>query len=58
MAKKRRPTMKDVAAHAGVSLSTVSYVVNDSGPVASDRVAELSATVAGLGFGRPNIVRD
>ncbi|MBS1860458.1 MAG: LacI family DNA-binding transcriptional regulator [Actinobacteria bacterium] len=29
--------MKDVAAHAGVSLSTVSYVVNDSGPVASDR---------------------
>jgi len=28
------------------------------GPVASDRVAELSATVAGLGFGRPNIVRD
>jgi LacI family transcriptional regulator len=37
MAKKRRPTMKDVAAHAGVSLSTVSYVLNDSGPVASDR---------------------
>jgi rare lipoprotein A len=28
------------------------------GPVASDRVAELSAAVAGLGFGRPNIVRD
>jgi rare lipoprotein A len=28
------------------------------GPVASDRVSELSATVAGLGFGRPNIVRD
>ncbi|KGQ17975.1 Rare lipoprotein A [Lysobacter dokdonensis DS-58] len=28
------------------------------GPVASERVAELSATVAGLGFGRPNVVRD
>jgi rare lipoprotein A len=28
------------------------------GPVPGDRVAELSATVAGLGFGRPNIVRD
>ena len=28
------------------------------GPVASDRIAELSATVAGLGFGRPNIVRE
>ena len=32
--------MKDVAAHAGVSLSTVSYVVNDSGPVAGDRRAK------------------
>ena len=28
------------------------------GPVPSGRVAELSATVAGLGFGRPNVVRD
>ena len=28
------------------------------GPVPSDHVAELSATVDGLGFGRPNIVRD
>lgn len=28
------------------------------GPVPSERVAELSATVAGLGFGRPNVVRD
>ncbi|TVT24960.1 LacI family transcriptional regulator [Amycolatopsis acidiphila] len=29
--------MKDVAEHAGVSVSTVSYVLNDSGPVAPDR---------------------
>lgn len=29
--------MKDVAAHAQVSLSTVSYVLNESGPVAPDR---------------------
>lgn len=35
--RKRRPTMKDVAEHAGVSLSTVSYVLNDSGPVAAER---------------------
>jgi rare lipoprotein A len=28
------------------------------GPVAAEQVAELSATVTGLGFGRPNIVRD
>src|ERR1700744_2696611 len=41
LAKKRRPTMKDVAAHAGVSLSTVSYVLNYSGLVASDRRARV-----------------
>ncbi|WP_433502822.1 LacI family DNA-binding transcriptional regulator [Pseudonocardia halophobica] len=29
--------MKDVAAHAKVSISTVSYVLNDSGPVAPER---------------------
>jgi DNA-binding LacI/PurR family transcriptional regulator len=39
--KRRRPTMKDVALHAGVSVSTVSYVVNDSGPVAPGRRARV-----------------
>ncbi|GAA1400039.1 LacI family DNA-binding transcriptional regulator [Pseudonocardia kongjuensis] len=34
---RRRPTMKDVAEHANVSVSTVSYVLNDSGPVAQER---------------------
>jgi DNA-binding LacI/PurR family transcriptional regulator len=34
---RKRPTMKDVAQHAGVSVSTVSYVLNDSGPVAPER---------------------
>jgi DNA-binding LacI/PurR family transcriptional regulator len=29
--------MKDVAEHAGVSVSTVSYVLNESGPVAPER---------------------
>ncbi len=35
--RRKRPTMKDVAEYAGVSLSTVSYVLNDTGPVAPDR---------------------
>jgi DNA-binding LacI/PurR family transcriptional regulator len=50
MAKKRRPTMKDVAAHAGVSLSTVSYVLNDSGPVASDRRARVLDAIRILNY--------
>ncbi|MFR9807294.1 LacI family DNA-binding transcriptional regulator [Pseudonocardia sp. RS010] len=37
MVARRRPTMKDVAEHANVSISTVSYVLNGSGPVAPER---------------------
>ncbi|MDT7708118.1 MAG: LacI family transcriptional regulator [Pseudonocardiales bacterium] len=37
MTQRRRPTMKDVAEHARVSISTVSYVLNDTGPVAPER---------------------
>jgi DNA-binding LacI/PurR family transcriptional regulator len=46
----RRTTMKDVARRAGVSLSTVSYVINDSGPVAADRRARVLAAVQELGY--------
>lgn len=35
--RRTRPTMKDVAEHARVSASTVSYVLNDSGPVTPER---------------------
>lgn len=35
--RRKRATIKDVAEHAGVSVSTVSYVLNDSGPVGADR---------------------
>lgn len=37
ISNRNRPTMKDVAKHAGVSVSTVSYVLNDSGPVGAVR---------------------
>lgn len=42
--------MKDVAQHAGVSLSTVSYVVNDSGPVADDRRSRVLDAIRVLNY--------
>ena len=47
---KRRPTMKDVARHAGVSVSTVSYVLNNSGPVATSRRARVLEAVRALDY--------
>ncbi|MHB8693917.1 MAG: LacI family DNA-binding transcriptional regulator [Solirubrobacteraceae bacterium] len=47
---KRRPTMKDVAKHAGVSVSTVSYVLNNSGPVATWRRARVLDAVRLLNY--------
>lgn len=47
---RRWPTMKDVAQHAGVSISTVSYVLNDSGPVAPDRRARVLDAVRVLKY--------
>ena len=46
----RRPTMKDVAGRAGVAVSTVSYVLNNSGPVADDRRARVLEAVRTLGY--------
>jgi DNA-binding LacI/PurR family transcriptional regulator len=46
----RRPTIKDVARHAGVSVSTVSYALNDSGPVAPEKRARVLAAVQELGY--------
>jgi len=42
--------MKDVAERAGVSLSTVSYVVNKSGPVADDRRARVLDAIRILNY--------
>ncbi|MED5803835.1 LacI family DNA-binding transcriptional regulator [Gordonia sp. Z-3] len=50
MTTGKRPTMKDVARHAGVSLSTVSYVLNDSGPVAPDRRTRVLDAVRVLNY--------
>lgn len=47
---RRWPTMKDVAKRAGVSVSTVSYVLNDSGPVAPDRRARILDAVKVLKY--------
>jgi LacI family transcriptional regulator len=49
-ATHRRPTMKDVARHAGVSVSTVSYVLNNSGPVATSRRARVLDAVRVLNY--------
>ena len=46
----RRPTMKDVAKRAGVAVSTVSYVLNNSGPVAPDRRRRVLEAVSALGY--------
>jgi DNA-binding LacI/PurR family transcriptional regulator len=42
--------MKEVAEQANVSLSTVSYVLNNSGPVAADRRARVLAAVRDLRY--------
>jgi LacI family transcriptional regulator len=49
-----RPTMRDVAALAGVGIKTVSRVVNDVPTVAPDLVARVNEAAAKLGY-RPNL---
>ena len=50
----RRPTLKDVAALAGVSMKTVSRVVNGEAGVVPDKVAAVQLAVQQLDY-RPNI---
>lgn len=47
------PTIRDVAVRAGVSISTVSRVLNDSAVVADEKRGRVEAAVAALGY-RPN----
>ena len=54
MALRARPTMHDVAALAGVSLKTVSRVVNGEPGVSADLVARVNRAAAQLDY-RPNL---
>jgi LacI family transcriptional regulator len=57
-ATPRRPTMVDVARHAGVSLKTVSRVVNNEPAVAQALVDRVLSAIAELGFRRNDIARN
>ena len=50
-------TMQDVADRAGVSLTTVSFVVNDTKPVAPRTRAKVEAAMAELGYRRNVLAR-
>lgn len=52
-----RPTMKDVAARAGVGLKTVSRVVNGEPGVTPDTVQRVQAAIEALGFRRNDSAR-
>ncbi len=53
----QRPTMKDVALSAGVSLKTVSRVINDESGVAAPTAARVIEAIARLGFERNDLAR-
>jgi LacI family transcriptional regulator len=50
-----RPTMRDVAEHAGVSLKTVSRVINGEASVAPTTAERVTASIAELGFERNDL---
>jgi LacI family transcriptional regulator len=52
-----RPTMRDVASTAGVSLKTVSRVVNAEPGVAQETAARVTAAIETLGFTRNELAR-
>lgn len=53
----RRPTMKDVAARAGVGLKTVSRVVNEEPGVSADTERRVQEAITTLGFRRNDSAR-
>ena len=55
--RQARPTMRHVADKAGVSLKTVSRVINDEPGVAPDTADRVNAAIALLGFRRNDLAR-
>src|SRR6185312_4252018 len=51
--ERSAPTVKDVAARAGVSIATVSRVINDRGVTRSETAERVRAAIQELGF-RPH----
>jgi len=56
-AGKRGPSMLDVAKHAGVSIATVSHVINDKGRVSEGTAKRVRESIAALGFVRNDAAR-
>lgn len=54
MSGRKRPTMADVAARAGVSLSTVSLTYSGAGPISPDMRARVERAAAELGYAGPS----
>jgi DNA-binding LacI/PurR family transcriptional regulator len=52
---RSRPTIRDVAARAGVSHQTVSRVINNSAPVTPETRARVAAAITELGY-QPNAI--
>ncbi len=50
----RRPTMADVAAKAGVSVSTVSLAYSGAGPVTEETLAKVRSAAAALDYAGPS----
>ena len=48
--RNKRPTITDVAAHAGVSISTVSRVLNNSAPVEDDKAEKVRQAIEALNY--------
>jgi len=55
MTGRKRPTIRDVAQHAGVSIGTVSNVLNRAGGVRGETRAVVERAIAELGY-RPNTI--